>query len=191
MTYKLDEIKVLIVDDMKPMLTLTSSILKIFGFHNVIIADNGSDALRLIRQHQPDIAIVDWLMEPMNGLELIQKIRKDPHSPNPYLPIIMMSGFSAKGRVEQCRDNGVTEFLVKPFTAEDLATRITHVIEKPRQFVSTDKFFGPDRRRRKSDGYQGPLRRDKDTSAEEKKASREENKAKDILKKLKDEAKKI
>ena len=65
--------------------------------------------------------------------------------------------------IEEARDAGVTEFLVKPFTANDIARRITHVINRPRDFIETQDFFGPDRRRRRDDTtYKGPLRRGDD-----------------------------
>ncbi len=66
--------------------------------------------------------------------------------------------------MQEARDAGVTEFLVKPFTAHDLARRIAHVINKPRDFIETQDFFGPDRRRRQADesGYTGVKRRDED-----------------------------
>ena len=59
----------------------------------------------------------------------------------------------------KARDVGVTEFLVKPFSAKTMARRITVVIEYPRQFVRTDDFFGPDRRRHKISNYTGEERR--------------------------------
>ena len=84
------------------------------------------------------------------------------------VPIIMMTGYSHRIRVEASRDAGVTEFLVKPFKAKDLYTRIEQLIEKPRQFVEADEFFGPDRRRRKAGDYKGPRRRglDKNDSSD-------------------------
>lgn len=78
--------------------------------------------------------------------------------------MVLITGYSAWSRVEEARDAGVTEFLVKPFTANDLAKRIAHVINKPRDFIETQDFFGPDRRRRspQAAGYNGPMRRTDD-----------------------------
>ena len=158
MTYRLDEIKILIVEDMLPMLTLTKSLLQIFGFKEIIGARSGPEAFELYCKENPDIIITDWIMEPMSGLEFINKIRKDPKSPNPFVPIILMTGYSSRKHVELARDNGMTEFLVKPYTARDLYNKVAQLIEKPRQFVSCEQYFGPDRRR-KEDSYQGPIRR--------------------------------
>ncbi len=70
-----------------------------------------------------------------------------------------MTGFSERRRVFQARDSGVTEFLVKPFNARDLYRRISQIIERPRQFVRSEDFFGPDRRRKSLEEYQGAERR--------------------------------
>lgn len=188
MPYKLDDIRILIVDDMKPMLGLTQSILHIFGFKHVFTAENGAEGFEKVIAKDPDIILTDWLMDPVDGLELTRMIRSSDRVPNPYVPVIMMTGFSSKIRVEEARDTGITEFLVKPFTSEDLYSRIAHIIEKPRQFVATDGFFGPDRRRKKLNDYEGPRRRDDDDKAADKNKGGE---SQDILKQLRDEAKNI
>lgn len=101
-------------------------------------------------------------MEPMSGIELVNLIRTSPGSPNKFAPIIMVTGYSAVPRVAAARDMGATEFLVKPFSANDLAKRIAHVINKPRDFVEAPDYFGPDRRRKSPDDYKGPRRREDD-----------------------------
>ncbi len=162
MSYALEQVKILVVDDMKPMQDLTKSILSIFGFHNIYSAEDGKQGFDLACRHNPDLIITDWIMDKMDGLEMTKLIRKSPMSPNPYVPILMMTGFSSRLRVEGARDQGITEFLVKPFTANDLYTRIVQIVERPRQFVDAEEFFGPDRRRKLLEGYEGPRRRDHD-----------------------------
>lgn len=160
MTYDLKKASILVVDDMRPMLSLTASLLKIFGFSTIYKAQDADEGFALFCRHSPDIVLTDWLMEPYDGIELTRRIRNDPASPNRFVPVIMMTGYSHKIRVVQARDCGVTEFLVKPFRAKDLYARIEQLIEKPRRFVDAQEFFGPDRRRRRGDGYEGPRRRD-------------------------------
>ena len=162
MAYDLDHVKVLLVDDMQSFLSMTKSVLQTFGFKHIFTAQNGEEAFELVKEHNPDFILTDWIMDGMDGVELTKKIRTDPMSPNPYVPIIMMTGFSSKLRVEEARDSGITEFLVKPFTAKDLYSRVFQIIEKPRQFVSASEFFGPDRRRKMGADYDGPRRRDDD-----------------------------
>ncbi len=166
MAYQLKTVKILIIDDVIPMQTLLRSILNTFGFQSIETANNGQDGFEKFCRYNPDLVLTDWMMEPLNGIELVERIRKDPLSPNRFVPIILMTGFSSRLRVEYARDVGVTEFLVKPFTARELYARIEHVIEKPRQFVGANGFFGPDRRRRKTNDYDGPSKRATDAPKE-------------------------
>jgi DNA-binding response OmpR family regulator len=93
-------------------------------------------------------------------------VRNDEHSPNPFVPIIMITGHTEKYRVEAARDAGVTEFLAKPITAQNLFARIAEIVERPRAFVRCDNYFGPDRRRHAQDDYAGPWRRQDDFQQE-------------------------
>ncbi len=167
MAYNLNNIKILIVEDMQPMLSLTISLLKMFGFKDVQGAKDVQDGYSLFCQHKHDIIITDWLMEPMDGIDLIKMVRRNENSPNKFVPIILMTGYSDQPRVETARDMGVTEFLMKPYSARDMYARIVQIVEKPRQFLETDNFFGPDRRRRKNFEFYGMNKRgDVDKNAE-------------------------
>ena len=187
MAYTFKNASVLVIDDMQPMLSLVSSLLKIFGFDDVITAHDATQGYKKFLTYNPDLVITDWLMEPYDGTELIKKIRTDPMSPNKFVPIIMMSGYSHRMRVEHARDSGVTEFMVKPFRAKDLYARIEQLIERPRQFVDAEQYFGPDRRRKKPKEYVGPFRRDRDEFQEI--AMLEPDEASALLKNLRDQAK--
>ncbi|HTK85007.1 MAG TPA: response regulator [Patescibacteria group bacterium] len=162
MSYQFQKITVLVVEDNQPMLEVTKALLLTFGVGNVVTAQNGEVGFKRFCEFNPDIVIADWMMKPMDGITLTKRVRTDPLSPNPYVPVILMTGFSEKRRVFQARDAGVTEFLVKPFNARDLYRRIAQLIERPRQFVRSEDFFGPDRRRGSSETYTGPLRRESD-----------------------------
>ena len=164
MGFKFEKLSMLVVEDTQPMQKLLVSVLEALGIKNVQTCTNGQDAFRQFCNYSHDIVLSDWQMEPIDGIELTRMVRKHQQSPNRLAPVILITGYSAWPRVEEARDVGVTEFLVKPFTAHDLARRIAHVINKPRDFIETQDFFGPDRRRRKeSDNeYAGPHRRDED-----------------------------
>lgn len=167
MGYNLKNISVLVVDDMQPILELMRDVLLSLGFKNIYLASSGKHGYEALCKHDPDLVITDWIMGESNsndidGTEFAKMIRRNARSPNPYVPIIMMTGFSSRLRVEAARDAGVTEFMTKPFKARDLYSRICQIIEKPRQFVAIDSFVGPDRRRRDSDVYKGADRRKTD-----------------------------
>lgn len=162
MPYDFEKVSVLIVEDNAPMLGLLKSLLGIYGFRSILTAKDGDEGFRIFCNTKPDLVITDWMMKPVDGISFSRRIRNDPLSPDPFIPIILMTGFSQKRRVMQARDAGVTEFLVKPFSARDLYRRITQIVERPRQFVRSENFFGPDRRRKNTENYDGPRRRESD-----------------------------
>ena len=101
-------------------------------------------------------------MKPMDGLAFTREIRTAQNSPNPFIPIVMMSGHTEKHRVQAARDAGITEFLAKPITAQSLFARIAEIVDRPRPFVRCPGYFGPDRRRKAIEDYAGPFRRHDD-----------------------------
>ena len=158
----LSALQVLLVDDNPHMRAIASAVLQSAGIRKVREANDGAAALGILREHAIDLVIVDFNMFPLDGVEFTRLVRNSPDSANPYLPIIMMTGHSEKTRVYEARDAGVTEFVVKPITAKAILDRIQAVIFKPRSFVKTDGYFGPDRRRTQLASYTGPWRRAQD-----------------------------
>ena len=108
-------------------------------------------------QNKPDFVLTDLSMKPIDGIEFTKLVRTAQDSPNPYVPIVMVTGHTERARVEAARDAGVTEFLAKPITAQNLLLRLAEIVERPRAFVRCDTYFGPDRRRRADPDYHRPL----------------------------------
>ena len=161
----LEALSVLLADDNPHMREIVSVLLTNYGVKDIRAAHSGGQALRILDVWQPDLAIVDFKMEPVDGVAFTRQVRNSPDSRNPYLPIIMMTGHSARSRVYEARDAGVTEFVVKPVNARTLLDRVMAVIYRPRPFVRTASYFGPDRRRRADPAFSGPYRRASDSEA--------------------------
>jgi len=158
--YDFETLKVLVADDSRPMRSLIKSFLLGFGVKEMFEAADANEAFEEVKSNEPDIVITDWRMPPTDGLDLVRQIRIDMESPNPYLPIIMLTGFTELHRVKQARDAGVTAFLAKPISAAALYRRLCTVIDDQRPFVRVGEFFGPDRRaKRRSEPYMGVERR--------------------------------
>ena len=155
----LESLKALVVEDNTHMRSLLRALLNALGVKDISEAINGQAAMEALRDRKFDLVLTDLAMSPMDGLELTRHLRNDENSPNPFVPIIMITGHTEKYRVEAARDAGVTEFLAKPVTAHNLFARITEILERPRAFVRCDSYFGPDRRRRTIEDYAGPWRR--------------------------------
>jgi CheY-like chemotaxis protein len=158
----LEHLKVLIVEDNQHMRSLLRSLLNSVGIRDIAEANNGGTALTVLREKKCDMVLSDLAMKPMDGLAFSRAVRNAENSPNPFVPIIMITGHTEKHQVEAARDAGVTEFLVKPITAQSLFSRIAEIVERPRGFVRCENYFGPDRRRRNMESYAGPWRRHDD-----------------------------
>ncbi len=162
MTTPLSAMRVLLVDDNQHMRAIVSAVLAGVGVTNVRECWDGAQALVALRNWPADVAIVDFQMSPVDGVQFTRLVRNAADSPNPFLPVIMLTGYAERAKVEEARDAGVTEFIVKPVTARAVLDRLNNVINRPRPFVRTEEYFGPDRRRRQDPAYTGPWRRKDD-----------------------------
>ncbi len=151
MAIDISRLNVLLVDDNSYMRALLKQILSAFGVRSIVECSDGSDAIRMMKDLPIDIVIADWMMEPVDGLDMTRLLRTAKDSPNPLVPIILLTGHTERHRVEEARDSGVTEFLSKPVSAKSVYDRIQQIVEKPRGFVRAERFSGPDRRRRDGD----------------------------------------
>jgi CheY-like chemotaxis protein len=158
MAASLDSLRFLLMDDNHHMRAIVATILRSVGVRHLREASDGAEGLDVLETWPADIAIADFKMAPMDGVEFTRRIRQ-PSGRNAYLPIIMMTGFSDRGRIFEARDAGVTEILAKPITAGSLLQRIESVIMQPRPFIRTDAYFGPCRRRKEGEAADGVERR--------------------------------
>ena len=117
------------------------------GFTNVQWTASGKESLSLLKEKHFDFLITDWNTRDMDGISLIDEIRHDP-SPNIAIPILMLSGRAEEADIATARDHGINEYVAKPFSAKTVYDRIERVIEKPRPFIVSRAFIGPNRRRR-------------------------------------------
>jgi DNA-binding response OmpR family regulator len=147
----LSRLCVLIVDDNTHMRLIVTEILRSLGVGTIKAAADGADALKMMRVVEADIVIADIDMAPLDGLELTRLLRTSKDSPNPYVPIIMLTGHTEAFRVVEARDAGIDEFLAKPISVSSLYSRMRAVIERRRLYIRSKGYVGPDRRRRDTD----------------------------------------
>lgn len=157
--YDLYNLTVLIVDKQSLMRRLMRDVLSQLGIptRNIEETSDINAAYDLYVASDPDIILTDWAPL-LDGIEFIRKIRNSEDSPNPFVPIIVVTAFSELKHVVTARDSGMTEYLTKPISAKTLYLRLCSVIERERLFIRSRDFFGPDRRRRRLE-YQGGDRR--------------------------------
>lgn len=140
-------IKVLVADDNRNMRKLVASILRGARFGDVVEAPDGIEACSAVIRWRPDLLICDLEMPMMDGLDVARWVRRDATSPDPFLPMILMTSKATKAGVAAARDAGFDEVLAKPLTAEALFRRIEAVTLRRRPFVRIGQYFGPCRRR--------------------------------------------
>ena len=120
--------KILVVDDFSMMRKVIKNILKQLDFHVILEAENGREALELLKSNE-DIALVitDWHMPVMNGLELLIAIRKNP--PTAKLPVLMVTAEALQENILAAIKAGVSNFVVKPFDANMMKEKIDKIFK--------------------------------------------------------------
>ncbi len=117
---------VLIVDDYKTMLRIIRNLLKQLGFDNVDEAADGTEALAAAKSKPYGLIISDWNMEPMTGYQLLKEVRADANIA--ATPFIMVTAESKTENVIAAKKAGVNNYIVKPFNAATLKTKMTAVL---------------------------------------------------------------
>ncbi|MEZ5827297.1 MAG: response regulator [Hyphomicrobiales bacterium] len=116
---------VLVVDDYKTMIRIIRNLLKQLGFSNVDEASDGAAALDMMRGKDYGLVISDWNMEPMTGYELLREVRADDRLSR--TPFIMVTAESKTDNVVAAKKAGVNNYIVKPFNAATLKSKIDAV----------------------------------------------------------------
>ncbi len=151
-------VRFLVIDQNQMMQEMVRDILMMLDAQTVFRAFNIEQARRILREELIDVVITERNIGIESGLDLLHYIRHHPESPSRVLPVLMLTADSEEEYVVEARDCGVTEFLAKPFSIETLYRRLVAAIARPRPFINTDSYFGPDRRRRQM-AFGGPERR--------------------------------
>ncbi len=158
-TPRLDEFSFMVVDDSIVVRNLIKWLLKSCHAREISEAADGARAREVFRSFSPDIILVDWEMQPVDGLTFVKHVRDLKESPDPYVSVIIMSSHKQCRRALVARDAGVDAFVTKPVSRAGLLGAIRSVIENPRPYTLCDTYFGPDRRRARRD-HDGPERRE-------------------------------
>jgi len=120
--------KILIVDDFATMRKVIKNLLRQIGYQDVTEAEDGVHALKELKSQKIDFVISDWNMPNMTGIELLRAVRADSELSS--LPFLMVTAESLKENVVEAVKAGVSNYIVKPFTAEVLNEKIKKIIEK-------------------------------------------------------------
>lgn len=155
----LAKLSVLLVDGDKFTRSVVASVLRQMGVGSVSLADGCAQAAALLRDFRIDVVVTERELPDGDGLTLTHWIRTHAQSPNPRIPVIMVTGRVQQADVIAAREAGVTEFIAKPISEQALRLRLKAVLLAPREFVRAESFTGPSRRRGARAGYKGDERR--------------------------------
>ena len=122
-------ITVLVVDDMSTMRRILKNVLKQIGFSNLVEAENGQDALNKLKVGDIGLIVSDWNMPVMQGIELLRTVRADAELKN--LPFLMVTAEGQKENIIEAVQAGVSNYVVKPFTAEALQGKLEKIFDQP------------------------------------------------------------
>jgi two-component system chemotaxis response regulator CheY len=120
-------LKILIVDDFATMRKVIRNLLKQGGFENIVEAEDGVAALKILQSQKVDFVISDWNMPNMSGLELLKAVRGSDDLKE--LPFLMVTAEALKDNVVAAVKAGVSNYIVKPFTAEVLTEKIEKIVK--------------------------------------------------------------
>jgi DNA-binding response OmpR family regulator len=148
--YDLSRLRVLLVERSPLLRTMMRGVLHELNIRSIVEASTPGEGYQAFLNNAIDLILVDW-GPGFDGLGLLHRVRRDPKSPNPFAPAIVVTANTEKRHVYLARDAGATDFLAKPLSAKLLYDRICAVIETERPFVKSAKYVGPDRRRRDGD----------------------------------------
>lgn len=121
-------IKVLVVDDFSTMRRIVKNALKQIGFTQTVEADDGTTALEVLKQENVGLIISDWNMPKMSGLDLLKAVKSDGATKD--IPFIMVTAEAQKENVLQAVQAGVSNYVVKPFTADNLQEKLKDVFKE-------------------------------------------------------------
>jgi len=151
------KVSALVVDRSELMRETLVSVLRSLGLGDVRASDNPAYAFELFLRDPFDFVFTDWSPR-LDGISLLKTLRLDPSTPSPYVPVVMVSANTESRHIFHARDNGVHEYVAKPFTAKRLYAHMASIVDRHRTFIRSLSYFGPDRRRRKIP-YPGKERR--------------------------------
>lgn len=146
--FDFDQLKVLYVDSNERAHQIVRTILNAMHIKKLTMLSDSSDILGELDRVIPDILITEYKTEPIHGLELIRQVRQDQESPDPNLPIIVLTAHTAREVVMGARNAGANYTLAKPVSITQVYSALCWLVEKPVPFVCAPGYYGPDRRRK-------------------------------------------
>lgn len=121
------DMKILIVDDFATMRRIVRNVLRQIGFTNMVEADNGKNALKILKKENIDLILCDWNMPEMPGIDLLKTLRSENELKS--IPFVMVTAEAQKDNIIEAVKAGVNSYIVKPFTAETVSEKLNIIFK--------------------------------------------------------------
>ncbi len=142
----LNDLTALIIQDDERALGPLMHMVRDFGVRSVVTADDCDEGITVVRDKPVDMIISDFGTGPLNGLEFARRLRRGEEGSHRAIPIIMLAAPEEQAMAHQVSEIGINEFLCKPVSPSSLYSRMLAIATKPREFVDTEAYTGPERR---------------------------------------------
>lgn len=157
-----DEAIALIAHEEPTQRAFAASLVRSVGMRNVRQAQNGSEALWLLKQENFALAVIDWELGGMRAEAFVYEVRRFDDHVRRRIPIVLLTADTSKAAIEGALSIGVDSYVVKPVAAGTMARRLNQALSNPRPFIVSSTYVGPCRRRTANANYSGPRRRAED-----------------------------
>ena len=158
MGYDFNALRVLIADDSPHLHEIFKVLLGAMRINDLTVVRHPDEALARMSLSPPDVVITDLTLGVHSGIDLVRRIRQGEGNVDAYTPVIVVTGRTEADLIKLARDSGANEILGRPVSADAIYNRISNLIERPRPFIQSPTYFGPDRRRQNK-SFDGPDRR--------------------------------
>ena len=139
----LTDLKAMVVDDSRTARLMLAEMLREMGVSSIAKAEDGADAMQQLKEFAADIVICDLHMAPLDGIEFTRLLRTADDSPNPYLPVLMMTGDATQKQLANALNAGVHGFMSKPLQSDSLRRQIKLVFSRPLVFIREGRELKP------------------------------------------------
>jgi two-component system chemotaxis response regulator CheY len=164
---KLENIQVMVLDGSARAADLLRGVFVKLGFENITVVTDGYEGIRMLKRTPVHLIFADWELRvrkrrpigdrppvpspddilPINGTDFVRRLRQSPHSPNPFVPVVLIANENSADDISKARDAGANEVITKPLDVEEICKRIVNLIDDTRYFITARTYKGPCRRR--------------------------------------------
>ncbi|MCH8037018.1 MAG: response regulator [Proteobacteria bacterium] len=139
----LRDLKVLVVDDSRTARHALRQFLREISVETVELAEDGADAIKKLRDFPADLALCDLHMAPLDGIEFTRLLRSAEDSPNPYLPVLILTADTTAAQLRNALGAGANDFMSKPIKLDSLRRKIQGLFARPMVFVRDGRYLKP------------------------------------------------